>query len=87
MKEILRHFDKKSWMYVALNALVIFFQVFLELKMPDYMAEITTLVQTEGSEMSAILTAGAKMLLCALGSLVMAVLLHLIAARVASDYS
>lgn len=87
MKEILRHFDKKSWMYVALNALVISLQVFLELKMPEYMAEITTLVQTEGSAMSGILTAGAKMLTCALLSLVMAVLLHIIAAKVASDYS
>lgn len=87
MKEILKHFDKKSWFYVALNALVIAFQVFLELKMPDYMAEITTLVQTEGSALGSILTAGAKMLTCALGSLVMAVLLHVIAAKVASDYS
>ena len=87
MKEILKHFDKKSWLYVALNALVIAFQVFLELKMPDYMAEITTLVQTEGSALGSILTAGAKMLTCALGSLVMAVLLHVIAAKVASDYS
>ncbi len=87
MKEILKHFDKKSWLYVALNALVIAFQVFLELKMPDYMAEITTLVQTEGSALGSILTAGAKMLACALGSLVMAVLLHVIAAKVASDYS
>ena len=87
MKEILKHFDKKSWLYVALNALVIAFQVFLELKMPDYMAEITTLVQTEGSALGSILTAGAKMLTCALGSLIMAVLLHVIAAKVASDYS
>ena len=87
MKEILKHFDKKSWLYVALNALVIAFQVFLELKMPDYMAEITTLVQTEGSALGSILTAGTKMLTCALGSLVMAVLLHVIAAKVASDYS
>lgn len=87
MKEILKHFDKKSWLCVALNALVIAFQVFLELKMPDYMAEITTLVQTEGSALGSILTAGAKMLTCALGSLVMAVLLHVIAAKVASDYS
>ncbi|MBQ7965750.1 MAG: ABC transporter ATP-binding protein [Ruminococcus sp.] len=55
--------------------------------MPDYMAEITTLVQTEGSALGSILTAGAKMLTCALGSLVMAVLLHVIAAKVASDYS
>ncbi|MBR2715291.1 MAG: ABC transporter ATP-binding protein [Ruminococcus sp.] len=87
MKEILRNFDKKSWLYVLLNFIVIFTQAFLELKMPDYMAEITTLTQTQGSAMSDILTAGAKMLLCALFSVVLAVVIHMISAKVAADYS
>ena len=87
MKEILRNFDKKSWLYVLLNFIVIFTQAFLELKMPDYMAEITTLTQTQGSMMSDILTAGAKMLLCALFSVVLAVVIHMISAKVAADYS
>ncbi len=87
MKEILRHFDKKSWLYVLLNAAVILTQVFLELKLPDYMAEITTLTQTPGGELSEILNAGFKMLLCALFTLVLAVVIHVIAAKVAADYS
>ena len=87
MKEIVKHFDKKSWLYVLLNALVILLQVFAELKMPDYMAEITQLVQTQGSELGGVLIAGGKMLLCALISLLMAVLIHIISAKIASDYS
>lgn len=87
MKEILRHFDKKSWLYVLLNAAIILTQVFLELKLPDYMAEITTLTQTPGGELNEILNAGFKMLLCALFTLVLAVVIHVIAAKVAADYS
>ena len=87
MKEIIRHFDKQSWLYVLLNVAVILTQVFLELKMPDYMAEITALTQTEGSPISEILLAGSKMLLCALFSVLLAVAIHVIAAKVACDYS
>lgn len=87
MKEIIRHFDKKSWLYVLLNVAVILTQVFLELKMPDYMAEITALTQTEGSPISEILLAGSKMLLCAFFSVLLAVAIHVIAAKVACDYS
>lgn len=87
MRDILRHFDKKSWLYVLLNGLVILAQVFLELKMPDYMAEITRLTQTQGSAMSAILVAGSKMLACALLAVVLSIVIHIISAKVASDYS
>ena len=87
MKEIVKHFDKKSWLYVLLNAVVILLQVFAELKMPDYMAEITQLVQTQGSQLSGVLIAGAKMLLCALVTLIMAILIHIISAKIAADYS
>ncbi|MBQ2972212.1 MAG: ABC transporter ATP-binding protein [Ruminococcus sp.] len=87
MRDILRHFDKKSWLFVLLNALVILVQVFLELKMPDYMAEITTLTQTQGSAMSDILIAGSKMLLCALFAVALSIVIHIISAKVAADYS
>ncbi len=87
MTHILKHFPKKSWLYVFLNAVCIFIQVFVELKMPDYMAQITKLTQTPGSEISAILFAGAKMLLCALLTLLLAIIIHVISAKVACDYS
>jgi ATP-binding cassette subfamily B protein len=61
-------------------------QVWLDLKMPDYMTEITRLVQTQGSEMSDVLTAGGKMLLCAVGSLLSAVIVAAFAAQIATNF-
>jgi ATP-binding cassette subfamily B protein len=55
--------------------------------MPEYMQEITTLVQTEGSAMSEIWLAGGFMLLCALGSLAGAVTVGFFAARIAASFS
>ena len=54
--------------------------------MPDYMTEITQLVQTPGNEMNSILFAGGKMLACALGSLVSAVFVSILTARIATDF-
>lgn len=62
-------------------------QVWLDLTMPEYMADITGLVQTPGSEMGDILAAGSKMLLCALGSLAAAVITAVCAAKIATGFS
>ena len=58
---------------ILLSLLLVAGQVGLDLTLPDYMSEITTLVQTEGSLMSDVFVAGGKMLLCALGSLALAI--------------
>ena len=73
MLKIFKNLRKKDWLFVGISLIFIVCQVWLDLKLPDYMSEITKLVQTEGSEMSEILSAGGMMLLCALGSLVSAV--------------
>jgi ABC transporter related len=62
-------------------------QVQLDLALPDYMSEITRLVQTEGSQMSDILLAGGKMLLCALGSMLLTVCTTFFTAQIASRFS
>ena len=72
MLKLLKKMDKKNWIIVLISFIFVFFQVFLELKMPDYMNEITKLVQTEGSLMKDILKNGLFMLLCAYGSLICA---------------
>ncbi len=87
MKSIGRHFTLRSWLFIALNAVCVFVQVFLELKIPDYITEITTLVQVESSSMGEILLTGSKMLLCALLTLVLAIIIHVICAKIAADYS
>lgn len=58
MIKILKYLHKKDWMYVLFGFIFILAQVWLDLKLPDYMSEITMLVQTEGSTMAEILKAG-----------------------------
>lgn len=87
MRKLLKNLSGREWGLAFLAFLFVLLQVWLNLTMPDYMSEITTLVQTEGSEMSAILTAGGKMLLCALGSLLSAVATTICAARISATFS
>ena len=87
MLKLFKNFGKKEWLYVAISVLLIIAQVWLELKMPDYMAAITQLVKTEGSAISEILKNGGFMLLCALGSLCSAIFVGYFIANLASSFS
>ena len=73
MFKLFRNLTKKDVAFLLFAVVFIVVQVWLDLKLPDYMSEITVLVQTEGSELGEIISAGAKMLACALGSLISAV--------------
>lgn len=86
MLKVLKHLKKKDWSLVIFSIAFICAQVWLDLKLPDYMSEITMLVQTEGSEMNDVLSAGGKMLLCALGSLVSAVIVAVMASKIAMNF-
>ena len=87
MIKLFKNLRKQEWGLVALALVFIIAQVWLDLTMPDYMADITRMVQTDGSTMNEILTAGGKMLLCALGSLVSAVLTAICAAKIATSFA
>ncbi len=87
MIKIFKYMRRKEIQFVLLSVVFIVVQVWLDLKLPDYMSEITQLVQTEGSEMSDVWIAGGKMLVCALGSLVSAFAVGFFAARVAAGFS
>ncbi len=87
MLKLLKKLGKKEWLLALVCLALIFTQVWLELKMPDYMSQITRLVQTEGSQMSEIVKNGAYMLGCALGSLVAAVITGYIASSISSTFS
>ena len=87
MFKLFKNLTKKDLLYVVICITLIVFQVWLELKMPDYMSEITRLVQTEGSKMKNIIEQGVYMLLCAGGSLISAVVVGYFAAQVASSFS
>ncbi len=87
MIKLLKRLKKSEWLQVFASLLFIVAQVWLDLKLPDYMSEITRLTQVPGSEMADIWAAGAKMLVCALGSLVSAVAVGFFAARIAASFS
>ncbi len=87
MFKILKNLTRKE-VILALAAIVfICFQTWLDLTLPDFMSEITLLVQTDGSSMNEILIAGGKMLGCALGSLAISIIVAVIASKIASNFS
>ena len=87
MIKLLKRFKKKEWLFSFIALILIVVEVWLELKMPDYMSQITRLVQTEGSKMSEIIYNGIWMIICAFGSLVAAIIVGYIIANVASSFS
>ena len=87
MIKLLKNLGKKEWFMSFLCFCLIVVQVWLELKMPDYMSEITVLVQTEGSKMADIIKNGGYMLLCAFGSLVAMGIAGYFASVVSSNFS
>ncbi len=72
MLKLFKHFTKQEWLGMGIIFVLAVVQTWLTMTMPEYMSEITQLVQTEGSAMEDVLAAGGKMLLCALGTLVTA---------------
>lgn len=87
MRKLFKNLRKKDYLLILICAVIIFSEVWLELKMPDYMSNITVLVQTEGSKMSEILKNGGYMLLCAFGSLVGAIITSYILTYVSTTFS
>lgn len=87
MLKLLGKFTKKEWLLAGLSVAFVVVQVWLSLTMPDYMREITMLIQTPGSEMPEILSAGGMMLACALGSLAASVVTAVCAARIGTSFS
>lgn len=87
MLKLLKNLNKRDFIYVFISAGLIVFQVWLELKMPDYMSNITQLVQTRGAGVNDILREGSYMLLCAFGSLVSAFIVGYFTSIVAASFS
>ena len=87
MLKLIKNFEKRDYILIILTILLIVVQVWLDLKMPDYMSEITMLVKTEGSNMSDILYNGGFMLLCSLGSLTSTIISGYFLALLSSRFS
>jgi ATP-binding cassette subfamily B multidrug efflux pump len=84
LNKMLKYMNAKQWVMAFAALVFIVLQVWLDLELPDYMSEITTLVETEGSSMTDILHQGEMMLLCALGSMASSVIVGYFAAKVAA---
>ena len=87
MTKLLRYMKGREWLFFLVSLVFIISQVWLDLKLPDYMSEITTLVETEGSAMADIWASGGKMLLCSLGSLASSIIVCYLASSIAASFS
>ena len=87
MLKLIKDFNKKDWLIIFASLILIVFQVWLDLKLPDYMSNITVLVQSEGSQMSEILTEGGYMILCAAGSLAAAMMVGYLTSFISATFS
>lgn len=87
MLKIFRHLTKKDWVLLSIAVVLIVVQVWLDLKLPDYMSEVTVLVETEGSTISEVVSKGVGMLVCAFCSLITSVIVAVISAKVGVNFS
>lgn len=87
MIRLLKRMNTKDRWLALVCVLLVAGQVFLDLKLPDYTKEITTLIGSESDVLSDYFIAGGKMLACALGSAILAVIVGFFAAMIAADFS
>ena len=87
MLKLLKNLTKKDILFVCFCILLIVAQVYLDLKLPDYMSKITVLVETEGDNLLEILENGGYMMLCALGSFIAAAFTGLFTSKISSNFS
>ena len=87
MIKLIKNLTKKDYIYALISFVLIIAQVWLELKMPDYMSKVTILVESDGSEMSEILLNGLYMMLCAFGSLISTIIVGYLIANVSASFS
>jgi ATP-binding cassette subfamily B protein len=87
MRKLFKNLTKKDRIIILIVILTIVFQVWVELKLPDYMSEITKLIQTDGSKMSEILEQGGYMLACAFASMTSAILVGYLVSGLSARFS
>lgn len=85
--KLFRYLSAKEWLFCLFSLVFVFVQVVLDLMIPDYMSWITTLIETPGSAIGDVWSAGGMMLLCAFGSLVSSVAVCFFASRIAANFS
>ncbi len=87
MFRLLKYLKKRDWSLILITISLIVVQVWLDLKIPDYTAKLTTIVQSENAVMREVWINGGLMLACAAGSLVASIICALLISKVASSFS
>ena len=87
MIKLMKNFNKRDILIIISCILIMISQVWIELRLPEYMSSITRLIQTDGSTMKEILTQGGHMLLCALGSMLTAVMIGYLSSKLSASFS
>ncbi|MBQ9023740.1 MAG: ABC transporter ATP-binding protein [Bacilli bacterium] len=87
MIKLIKNLTKKDYIYALISLILIVIQVWLELKMPDFMSKVTILVESDGSKMSEILLNGLYMMLCAFGSLISTIIVGYLVANISASFS
>ena len=87
MIKLLKRMGRREWLMAGLCALLVLGQIYFDLRLPDYMSDLTVLIQTPGSTTADILAPGGKMLACTLASAVLAVICGFLSAKVAAGLS
>ena len=85
MIKLIKKLETRDWWFVLISFAFIIVQVWLDMTMPQYMNQITVLIETPGSKMTEVWRAGGMMLLCSLGSVAASVITAILSARVGSD--
>ena len=86
MLNLFKNLKKKEILFITISILCIIFQVYLELKIPEYMSTITGLLQIEGTKIDTILRNGLLMLLCSFGSLIFSGVVCYLASYVGTSF-
>ena len=86
MIKMFKNLNKKEMLFILISILLIVLQVYLDLKVPDFMSEITKLVQSDSNSLNSVLVYGIYMMLCSLGSLVCAILIGYLAAYTGTSF-
>ena len=87
MIKIVKRMGREEWTLIIASMLLVFGQVYMDMRIPQYMSDITRLVQTEGSDVALIWAAGGKMLLCAVISMCISFAAGFVSARLGSTFS
>ena len=87
MIKLFKNLSRKDLLIIIAVISLVVFSVFLDLRLPEYMSEITKLVQTEGSTFKSILIAGEHMLICAVGSLICTICVGFLTSLLSARFS